>query len=64
MFYNNNIQKERGIEMSEKTLKKLEETKEGKRMLRNKKRNNVNSISCNNSCASNISRSQYKLNIR
>lgn len=43
--------------MPEKTLKKLEETKEEKRMLRNKKRNNSNSFGCDNSCTSNISRS-------
>ena len=55
--------------MPKETLKNLKKTNErGKvkmrKMLKNKKRNNVNSISCNNSCASNISRSQYKLNIR
>ena len=43
--------------MSEKTLKNLEETKEEKRMLRNKKRNNTNSFGCDNSCTFNTSRS-------
>ena len=50
--------------MHEKKIKKLKETKEEKEMLRNKKRNNINSISCNNSSAFDISRSKYKLNSR
>ena len=62
MFYNNNIQKERGKKMNQKRLKKLKETKETKeekRMLKNKKRNNINSSGCNNSSAFDISRSKY-----
>ena len=55
--------------MPKETLKNLKETNErGKvkmgEMLKNKKRNNINSISSNNSCTFNTSRSQYKLNIR
>ena len=64
MFYNNNKQKERGRKMNQKRLKKLKETKEEKRMLKNKKRNNINSFGCNNSSALNISRSKYKFNTR
>ena len=64
LFYNNGIQKERRIKMPEKTLENLEETKEEKEMLKNKKRNNTNSFGCNNSCAFNTSRGQHKLNIR
>ena len=64
MFYNNNIQKERGKKMNQKRLKKLKETKEEKRMLKNKKRNNINSFGCNNSSAFDISRSKYKFNTR
>ena len=55
---------ERGIEMPRKTLKKLKKTKEEKEMLRNKNRNNISSIGCDNSCAFDISRSKHKLNIR
>ena len=64
MFYNNNKQKERGRKMNQKRLKKLKETKEEKRMLKNKKRNNINSFGCNNSSAFNTCRSKYKLTIR
>ena len=64
MFYNNNKQKERGKKMNQKRLKKLKETKEESRMLKNKKRNNINSFGCNNSSALNISRSKYKFNTR
>ena len=64
MFYNNNKQKERGRKMNQKRLKKLKETKEESRMLKNKKRNNINSFGCNNSSALNISRSKYKFNTR
>ena len=48
--------------MSKETLKKLKETKEENKMLKNKKRNNINSFGCNNSSAFDISRSKYKLN--
>ena len=61
MFYNNNKQKERGRKMNQKRLKKLKETKEEKRMLKNKKRNNINSFGCNNSSAFDISGSKHKL---
>lgn len=64
MFCDNNKQMERGIEMPRKTLKKFKKTKEEKKMLRNKNRNNISSISCDNSCAFDISRSKHKLNIR
>ncbi len=55
--------------MPKETLKKLKETKEVEKvrmnkMLRNKKRNNVNSLGCNNSGTFDISRSEYKHNIR
>lgn len=52
--------------MSEENIKKLEETKEGGRikMIKSKKRYNIDSVSCNNSSTSNISRSEYKFNIR
>ena len=50
--------------MNQKRLKKLKETKEEKRMLKNKKRNNINSFGCNNSSAFDISRSKYKFNTR
>ena len=55
--------------MPKETLKKLKETKEVEKvrmnkMLRNKKRNNVNSLGCNNSGTFDISRSEYKFNIR
>ena len=55
--------------MPKETLKKLKETKEVEKvrmnkMLRNKKRNNVNSLGCNNSSTFDTSRSKYKLNIR
>ena len=55
--------------MPKETLKKLKETKEGgkvrmNKMLRNKKRNNINSFSCNNSSTFNTSRSKYKLDFR
>ena len=48
--------------MPKETLKKLKETKEGgkvrmNKMLRNKKRNNINSTSCNNSGTFDTSRS-------
>ena len=62
MFYNNNIQKERRKKMHVKGLKKLKETKEENKILKNKKRNNINSFGCNNSSAFDISRSKYKLN--
>ena len=69
MVYNNNIQKERGKEMSKETLENLKETNEGrkvkmKKMLRNKKRNYARSIGGNDSSTFNISRSKYKFNIR
>ena len=64
MFYNNNKQKERGKKMNQKRLKKLKETKEESRMLKNEKRNNINSFCCNNSSAFDISRSKYKFNTR
>ena len=51
---------ERGIEMPRKTLKKFKKTKEEKEMLRNKNRNNISSIGCDNSCAFDISRSKHK----
>ena len=51
MFYNNNKQKERGRKMNQKRLKKLKETKEESRMLKNKKRNNINSPSSNDDCS-------------
>ena len=55
--------------MPKETLKKLKETKEGgkvrmNKMLRNKKRNNINSFGCNNSSAFDTSRSKYKPNSR
>ena len=55
--------------MPKETLKKLKETKEGGRrtmnkMLRNQKRNNINSFGCNNSNTLNTSRSEHKFNIR
>ena len=50
--------------MNQKRLKKLKETKEEKRMLKNKKRNNINSFGRNDSSAFDISRSKYKLTIR
>ena len=50
--------------MHKKRLKKLEETKEENKMLKNKKRNNINSFGCNNSSAFDISRSKYKFNSR
>ena len=48
--------------MPKETLKKLKETKEGgkvtmNKMLRSKKRNNINSSSCNNSGTFDTSRS-------
>ena len=43
----------------EQMLKRLENT-----MLRNKKRNNINSISCYNSSAFDTGRSKHKLDIR
>ena len=55
---------ERGIEMPRKTLKKFKKTKEEKEMLRNKNRNNISSIGCDNSCAFDISRSKHKPSIR
>ena len=50
--------------MNKKRLKKLKETKEESRMLKNKKRNNINSFGCNNSSAFDISGSKYKFNTR
>ena len=52
--------------MAKENIKKLEETKEGGRikMIKSKKRNNINSTSCNDSSTFNISRSKYKFNIR
>ncbi len=50
--------------MQKETLKNSKETKEEKRMLRNKKRNNTNSFGCNNSGTFNTSGSKYKPNIR
>ena len=46
--------------MNQKRLKKLKETKEESRMLKNKKRNNINSFGCNNSSAFDISGSNNK----
>ena len=48
----------------EQMLKRLEKTKGENTMLKNKKRNNINSISCYNSSAFDIGRSEYKFNIR
>ena len=45
--------------MNQKRLKKLKETKEEKRMLKNKKRNNINSFGCNNSSAFDTCGSKY-----
>ena len=45
--------------MHKKRLKKLKETKEENKMLKNKKRNNINSFGCNNSSAFDTSRSKY-----
>ena len=64
MFYDSNKQKERGRKMNQKRLKKLKETKEESRMLKSKKRNNINSFGCNNSSAFDTSRSKYKFNTR
>ncbi len=55
--------------MPKETLKKLKETKEGgeirmNKMLRNKKRNNINSFGCSNSGTFDTSRSKYKPNSR
>ena len=50
--------------MNQKRLKKLKETKEENRMLKNKRRNNINSFGCNNSSAFDTSRSKYKFNTR
>ena len=44
--------------------KRLKETKEENKMLKNKKRNNINSFGCNNSSAFDISGSKYKFNNR
>ena len=46
--------------MPKETLKNLKETKEENKMLKNKKRNNINSFGCNNSSAFNISGSNNK----
>ena len=46
--------------MHEKKIKKLKETKEENKILKNKKRNNINSFGCNNSSAFNISGSKHK----
>ena len=64
MFYNSNKQKERGRKMNQKRLKKLKETKEESRMLKSKKRNNINSFGCNNSSAFDTCWSKYKFNTR
>ena len=45
--------------MNKKRLKKLEKTKEENRMLKNKKRNNINSFGCNNSNTFDTCRSKY-----
>ena len=45
--------------MHEKGLKKLKETKEEEKMIKNKRRNNINSFGCNNSSAFDTSRSKY-----
>ena len=54
--------------MKKETLKSLKETKEGEvrmnKILRNKKRNNINSFGCNNSSTFNTSGSEYKPNLR
>ena len=52
--------------MAKENIKKLEETKEGGRikMIKSKKRNNINSFGCNNSSAFDTSRSKHKLNTR
>ena len=50
--------------MQKETLKDLKETKEEKKMLKNRKRNYTNSVSCNNSNTLDISRSEYKSSIR
>jgi len=50
--------------MPERIFKELQETKEKKEMLRNKGRNNINSIGCNNSSTFDTSRSKYKPDIR
>ncbi len=50
--------------MKEKTLENLKEAKEENKMIKNKKRNHINSFSCNNSSTFNISGSKYKSNIR
>ena len=50
--------------MHKKRLKKLKETKEENKILKNKKRNNINSFGCNNSSAFDISRSEYKFDSR
>ena len=55
--------------MPKETLKNLKETKEGgkirmNKMLKNRRRNNINSFGCNNSSAFDTSRSKYKLDFR
>ena len=55
--------------MPKETLKNLKETKEGgkirmNKMLKNRRRNNINSFGCNNSGTFDTSRSKHKLNIR
>ena len=46
--------------MPEKTLKKLKETKEENKMLKNKKRNYAGGFGSNNSSTFDISRSKHK----
>ena len=50
--------------MQKETLKDLKETKEEKIVLKNRKRNYVNSTGSNNSSSFGISRSKYKPDIR
>ena len=50
--------------MHEKKIKKLKETKEENKILKNKKRNNINSFGCNNSGAFDTSRSKHQSNTR
>ena len=50
--------------MPKETLKNLKETKEGgkirmNKMLKNRRRNNINSFGCNNSSSSDTSGSKY-----
>ena len=50
--------------MHEKKIKKLKETKEENIILKNKKRNNINSFGCNNSSAFDTCWSKYEFNTR